>query len=96
MTNSPQENSPFTTEVDVVGVHSLPALMVPGILYVPVDGPSVMLCPCGCGDRIELPGEEALTVDDGKPSFASVIRRDTGCRSYFSLKNGVISWLDPT
>ncbi|MFD2265406.1 DUF6527 family protein [Lacibacterium aquatile] len=57
-----------------------------------------MLCPCGCGDVIELmlikntrPRWD-LTIEDGRPSLHPSVWRATGCRAHFWLKNGRVRW----
>ncbi|MGO7271416.1 DUF6527 family protein [Rhizobium ruizarguesonis] len=58
-----------------------------------------MLCPCGCGERIELMVlEEArprwdVAIDDaGRPTLHPSVWRKTGCRSHFWVKGGRILW----
>lgn len=60
-----------------------------------------MLCPCGCGDPIELMLiREArprwdLRVDPKQlPTLQPSIWRNTGCRSHFWLRGGRVTWCD--
>ncbi len=57
-------------------------------------------CPCGCGQRIELPIiEEAvprwsLKLDkQGYPSLHPSVWLREGCRSHFFLRDGKIIWV---
>jgi Family of unknown function (DUF6527) len=57
-------------------------------------------CPCGCGQRIELPLiREAdphwnLRVEpDGTPTLAPSVWRKDGCRSHFFLRSGRVKWV---
>lgn len=57
-----------------------------------------MVCPCGCGDFIELvldgdsPRWRLLISSDGNPTLSPSIHRSVHCRSHFFLENGLISW----
>jgi hypothetical protein len=58
----------------------------------------VMMCPCGCGEVIELSLSPAsrvhwkLSVDGNRPTLTPSVRRNTGCRSHFWLRRGRIFW----
>jgi len=59
-----------------------------------------MLCPCGCGQRVELPLiQEAsprwkLFVDSrGRPSLKPSIWLKDGCRSHFFVREGRVIWV---
>lgn len=58
-----------------------------------------MLCPCGCGDLIQLSLLERdspswrLTVDEsGSPTLAPSVWRSKGCRSHFFVRDGYVIW----
>ena len=60
-----------------------------------------VLCPCGCGEKIEL-----LLLEDQHPCWKLKKNKDEtvslspsiwlkeGCKSHFFLKNGKIQWCD--
>lgn len=58
-----------------------------------------MLCPCGCGDRLELmlltdvrPRWDVHFSVDGRPSLLPSVWRKQACRSHFWLREGRIQW----
>jgi hypothetical protein len=58
-----------------------------------------MLCPCGCGDLIQLnllpqvrPCWQVEAHKDGTVTIAPSIWRQQGCRSHFFVRNGHIQW----
>ena len=60
---------------------------------------AAMLCPCGCGDVIELnllkraqPCWSVKEHPDGSASLMPSVWRRKGCRSHFYLRNGRIDW----
>lgn len=60
---------------------------------------AAMICPCGCGDKIELnllrqvrPCWAAQEHTDGTISLAPSIWRQKGCRSHFFVRQGRIEW----
>jgi len=60
----------------------------------------VMLCPCGCGDRVELPVfAEArprwdLRIDDkGLPTLHPSIWRTDGCKAHYFVRAGRVVWV---
>lgn len=57
-------------------------------------------CPCGCGQRIELPLiQEAdprwkLRVEtDGTPTLSPSVWLQDGCRSHFYVRCGKVQWV---
>jgi hypothetical protein len=57
------------------------------------------LCPCGCGDRLELvliPEAKphwSITVDDrALPTLRPSVWRKTNCKSHFFINQGKVSW----
>jgi hypothetical protein len=60
---------------------------------------AAMICPCGCGEIIELnllpqarPCWKAQEHADGTVTLAPSVWRRKGCRSHFMLTRGRISW----
>lgn len=81
-----------------------PDRMPPRHLVLLTDGSEewsvVMLCPCGCGDRVELPlFAEArprwnLRTDSrGRATLHPSIWRKDGCRSHYFLRAGRVTWV---
>jgi hypothetical protein len=81
----------------------LPHLLPPRTLVVARDGDEFwsagMICPCGCGRRIELmllPGVKPrwdVRVDErGLPTLSPSVWAKSGCRSHFWLRGGRIEW----
>ena len=60
---------------------------------------AAMLCPCGCGDTIELMLLHSvaprwdLHVDRGLPTLDPSVWRTAGCRSHFWVRHGRIVWV---
>lgn len=84
-------------------VDEFPELLEPGTLYVAGEEPHIwvaaMLCPCGCGDVIELnllkEASPCWTVRqrrDGSVTLMPSIWRTKGCRSHFLIRNSRIDW----
>lgn len=60
----------------------------------------VMACPCGCGQRIELPllpqvrPRWSLEISDqGHPTLHPSVWLQQGCKSHFFLQKGRIIWV---
>lgn len=60
---------------------------------------AAMICPCGCGDVIELnllqqarPCWSVQEHADGTLTLAPSVWRQKGCRSHFLLRHGRIDW----
>lgn len=58
------------------------------------------LCPCGCGDTIELlllpnvmPRWDIKIDRNGRPTLYPSVARVSGCRSHFWLRRGRIKWV---
>ncbi|MDP1844942.1 MAG: DUF6527 family protein [Sediminibacterium sp.] len=57
-----------------------------------------MMCPCGCGDLIELvldgacPSWRLFISPNGSPTLSPSIYRSVHCQSHFFLENGIICW----
>lgn len=60
---------------------------------------AVMMCPCGCGDVIELSLSPAskthwtLSIDGHRPTLYPSVWRNTGCRSHFWVQRGRVRWV---
>jgi hypothetical protein len=60
---------------------------------------AAMICPCGCGEVIELnllkqarPCWSVQEHSDGTVTLAPSVWRQKGCRSHFLLRHGRIDW----
>lgn len=60
-----------------------------------------MVCPCGCGQKIELlvipeakPRWDVTTDEKGRPSLRPSVWLQRGCRSHFWLRHGKIEWCE--
>ena len=84
-------------------VDEFPDRLKPVTLYVAGEEPHVwaaaMLCPCGCGDVIELnlleqasPCWSVRQHRDSTVSLTPSVWRTKGCRSHFILRNSRIEW----
>lgn len=58
-----------------------------------------MMCPCGCGERVELPlivaarPRWSLRLDSrGRPTLHPSIWRQDGCRSHYFIRAGKVVW----
>lgn len=64
-----------------------------GIVYVVSSWGVVQFkCPCGCGDLITLDiigNEHPYWRIKGKDSITPSINRQVGCRSHFTITNGI-------
>jgi hypothetical protein len=67
------------------------------------DGPYAIgfSCPCGCGERIELtlmegvsPRWDLITDEMNRPTLKPSIYKQSGCRSHFWIREGIIIWCD--
>lgn len=83
--------------------NDVPDAPVAGVLHLIEDGEgnywlAVLRCPCGCGTTIQLPMTPPArpcwyfrgTIQ--RPSLWPSVRRATGCKSHFVLRNGVVHW----
>ena len=59
-----------------------------------------MRCPCGCGQRLEIPlipeatPNWKLRVEDGgSPTLSPSIWLKDGCRSHFFIRCGKVEWI---
>jgi hypothetical protein len=85
-------------------IGKLPSLFAPQTVYVLLEDSEVwqasMLCPCGCGEILEmnlLPDDKPvweISVDKSHTvSLKPSIWRNVGCRSHFFLRQGKIVWV---
>lgn len=60
---------------------------------------AVMMCPCGCGEVIELSLSPAsktywtLEIEADWPTLHPSVWRSTGCRSHFWVRRGRLHWV---
>jgi hypothetical protein len=84
-------------------VEELPDRLEPATLYAVGEEPHVwaaaMLCPCGCGDVIELnlleqasPCWSVRQHRDGTVTLVPSVWRTQGCRSHFLIRDSRIDW----
>jgi hypothetical protein len=76
--------------------------LAPMVVYAIGEGSHLwhiaMLCPCGCGAKIQLntlPDDNpcwTLLARDGVPTLRPSVWRKVGCRSHFILRDGRINW----
>jgi hypothetical protein len=87
----------------VVEGDSLPDLLPKRDIVLARDGEEDwcvgMICPCGCGQKIELlvipeakPRWDLQTDAKGRPSLRPSVWLQRGCRSHFWLRNGRVEW----
>ncbi len=88
-----------------IAENHLPEKLEPKILYIlkedGVPWEAVMICPCGCGAKLELnllPDERPLwgykINRKGLPTLYPSVNRKIGCRSHFFLRQGKIIWAE--
>ena len=81
----------------------LPEIMTKHELVVAREGKTMwtagMLCPCGCGRRLELmllagvkPRWDLKIDRKGRPSLFPSVWVADGCRSHFWLRSGNVHW----
>ena len=74
-----------------------------GILHLVEDGQGsywlgILRCPCGCGATIQLPMTPSarpcwqLQGSMLQPTLWPSIRRASGCKSHFVLRQGAVQW----
>lgn len=58
-----------------------------------------LLCPCGCGDWIQLsllerdhPSWKLWVGSDGFPTLSPSVWRTLGCKAHFFVTNGDVTW----
>lgn len=86
----------------VTYVDDFPDYCSPHVLYIlgkpEQEWLAGLLCPCGCGDFIELvldgysPKWELSFSNNGLPSLYPSVCRSVKCRSHFFLERGNIRW----
>jgi hypothetical protein len=84
-------------------VEDLPDVLKPLTVYLAGEEShlwaAALLCPCGCGERIELnllpqvrPRWTAQRLPDGTVTLMPSVWRQKGCKSHFFLREGRIDW----
>ncbi len=84
-------------------VDDVPDSAAPATVYLVGEGEhlwaAVMLCPCGCGETIQLnllagtrPRWQATLHDDGTATLWPSVWRVRGCRSHFFVRRGRVEW----
>jgi hypothetical protein len=84
-------------------VEDFPDVLNPATLYVAGEEPHVwaaaLLCPCGCGDVIELnlmeqasPCWSVRKHRNGSVTLMPSVWRTKGCRSHFFIRNSRVVW----
>jgi Family of unknown function (DUF6527) len=84
-------------------VDDLPDVLKPFTVYLAGDEghlwAAAMVCPCGCGERIELnllsqarPCWTAQRHPNGTVTLMPSVWRQKGCKSHFFVRNGRIDW----
>jgi Family of unknown function (DUF6527) len=86
-----------------VRAEDLPDRLSPLRVYLAGEGDNLwaaaMVCPCGCGEVIELnlltqarPCWSVQEHGDGTVSLVPSVWRQKGCKSHFVLRHGRINW----
>lgn len=85
-----------------IRVEDAPEVLRFGSVYVLGEDEHIwsvtMLCPCGCGEQIQLStvgGRPRWSVDiegDGTVTLNPSIWRKVGCQSHFFLRRGAVQW----
>jgi hypothetical protein len=86
-----------------IRVEEFPDKLEQAKVYLAGEGDNLwaasMICPCGCGEVIELnllkqarPRWSAQEHSDGTISLAPSVWRQKGCRSHFYVRHGRIDW----
>ena len=85
-----------------VRVEEPPEALRPRTVYLLGEGEHVwsvvMLCPCGCGEEIQLstvggrPRWSVQLETDGALTLTPSVWRKVGCKSHFFLRKGVVQW----
>ncbi len=86
-----------------IRVEDFPDQLEQAKVYLAGEGDNLwaasMICPCGCGDVIELnllkqarPCWTAQEHPDGTVSLSPSVWRQKGCGSHFVVRHGLIDW----
>ncbi|HEY1544961.1 MAG TPA: DUF6527 family protein [Xanthobacteraceae bacterium] len=89
--------------IRAVRVEDFPDKLEQSMVYLAGEGPhlwaAAMICPCGCGEVIELnllkqtrPCWSAQEHADGSVTLHPSVWRQKGCRSHFIVRQGQIVW----
>lgn len=76
---------------------AFPEKLEPGIVYCCKEySHSVHLCPCGCGDIVNIPFKEEHEKESfwglKGSTFTPSILKKFGCLSHYQIINGVVVW----
>ena len=82
----------------------MPERVKAGVLYLIGEGEhlwsAAFLCPCGCGETIQLsllddsrPRWKVQEHADGTSSLTPSVWRIRGCQSHFFVRRGLIDWV---
>lgn len=99
--------SPRQTPLRTVKAEDLPEHINPREIYLIGEGDYLwfvaMLCPCGCGDSVQLnlvskvrPMWKVIQHDDGTITIEPSVWRKKGCQSHFFVRHGLIVWCSVT
>lgn len=93
-----------TTNYTSATVEDLPDKLESDIVYIAGENGhlwyAAFLCPCGCGETIQLglmegqrPKWSVIVHENGTVTLHPSVWRTVGCKSHFFLKRGRISWV---
>ncbi|MGC2966215.1 DUF6527 family protein [Paraburkholderia aspalathi] len=96
-------STPKPRPIRYIKVEDFPATLESAKVYLAGEGTNLwgaaMICPCGCGEVIELnllnqvrPCWSAEEHPDGTVSLAPSVWRQKGCKSHFFLRRGEVEW----
>ena len=99
--------APSVGHLRVEYADDFPDFLRPSTVYVAGEAPHywgvTFLCPCGCGDSIQLNLLEdaspcwSLSVHrDGSLSIEPSVWRSKGCKSHFFVQHNRIEWFKPS
>ncbi len=94
---------PRETRFRPLHVEDLPDALSSGVVYIAGEGENLwaaaMLCPCSCGEVIQLnllpqvrPRWIVDELADGTLTLTPSVWRQKGCRSHFILRGGRVIW----
>lgn len=84
-------------------VDEFPEQLEEHVVYLVGEGrhlwSAAMLCPCGCGEVIQLnllqgtrPRWSVIEHDDGCLTLHPSVWRRAGCKSHYFFRNGMVAW----
>lgn len=85
--------------LDPCFVEFVPALLVPGRLYISMEYATVShLCPCNCGNRVVTPlgpADWKMTFDGRVSLHPSIGNGQIPCRSHYFIRGDRVIWTAP-